>query len=458
VKSQRKSRLVSAAALAVVGALTLAACGGSSDSSDSSAETAEETTEEAPEETAEEAPEETSEEEAPAEEYTPESGVPVGASMEEYQQALADMEPVTLLAQSPSPQGAGTGRRFEEYGAAVEEWSGGKITFEWAYANAVAPPLEIDDALQDGRLDIASTLPTYEPDQYPATNELIAASFRSVSAPIVGSMQSLAWMVEVANQTPEIAQEFADNGMVLLSPIFNSGASVMMCKDSRTTLDEMKGAQISVSSSGQGVEVEALGMTPTSVPYTELFEALERGVVDCSGASLLVAQLIGFSEAAPNVTQDQVVGFTIGTGSWAMSQEKWDALPLTAQQLMYDKMDVFYEVNVDSSLDAAAAGTTAIIDAGGGIKPYSDDALAALSEANDGLLEGLRGSTSVDGDAFVENVIASSDRWLQIVTDLGYADPGDLNELPEFLEASPVDPGPWMDVFFEEVLLDQRPS
>src|SRR3712207_3108243 len=72
-------------------------------------------------------------------------GVEYGASMEDYQAAFEDLEPITLNTQTPGPQGSATSTKFEEYFEAVEEWSGGKITWEIAYSNAVAPPTEIDN-------------------------------------------------------------------------------------------------------------------------------------------------------------------------------------------------------------------------------------------------------------------------------------------------------------------------
>lgn len=447
MKQKRRSLGLYAGALLATSALVLSACGGSSDSGGSESPTGGGGSE-TPSPTATET----------TADYNSTSGVPYGTSKEEYIAALADMDEVTLTIQSPSPQGANTGRRFEEWAAAVTEWSGGKIQWDWAYANAIAPALEIDDALKDGRLDVASSLPTYEPDQYPANNDLIGTSFLGTQSPIVNSMSSLAWMVETAYDNPAIIAEFEDNGIKLLSPIFNSGVTTMMCKEPRTTLDQMNGTQISVTSSAATTEVTALGMTPTSIPYTELFEALERGVVDCANSSLLVGVLIGFLPAAPNVTQDPRAGFTVGTGSFGMNMDKWNEMPLTAQQLMFDKMDVFYAVNVDSSLQAAAEGTAAVIENGGGISPMDDAAVEALIAANQGLIADIAAKDTPFSAGIAASAEETSAAWSALVPELGYSDPEDLNTLPEYLEANPVDPTPWVNTFFETVMLPQRPA
>ena len=73
-------------------------------------------------------------------------GVAYGASVDEFKKAFADVDPVKISTQSPAAKGSPVGKNYEDYYAAVEEWSDGKITFDISWANAVAPAVEIDDA------------------------------------------------------------------------------------------------------------------------------------------------------------------------------------------------------------------------------------------------------------------------------------------------------------------------
>jgi TRAP-type C4-dicarboxylate transport system substrate-binding protein len=171
-------------------------------------------------------------------------GLELGATMEEYQQAFEDIDPIELQIQSPAPQGSTTGLPYERWAETVTEWSGGKITFEFAFSNAMAGPTEIDDALNDGRLDVASTLPIYEPDEYPAIAALIETGFISNQTPVLGSLQSNAWPNEVAFNNEDVMKEFEEHGLVPLVPIFNSGAQGMFCTEPRTSLDDFKGLKI----------------------------------------------------------------------------------------------------------------------------------------------------------------------------------------------------------------------
>ena len=103
-------------------------------------------------------------------------GLAYGATKEDYIAAFADIDPIVLHTQSPAPKGSPTGLPVEKYLDTVTEWSGGKITFDVAYSNAVAPPAEIDNALVDGRLDLGHIIPQYEPAEYPASTPFAGSS------------------------------------------------------------------------------------------------------------------------------------------------------------------------------------------------------------------------------------------------------------------------------------------
>ena len=90
-----------------------------------------------------------------------EAGVEYGATMEEYQAAFEDVDPITLRMQVDMPKDSDGNRGREAYAAALEEWSGGKITVEIGYANAFVPnAADWAPALSDGRLDIAWMIPS----------------------------------------------------------------------------------------------------------------------------------------------------------------------------------------------------------------------------------------------------------------------------------------------------------
>ncbi|WP_436698046.1 TRAP transporter substrate-binding protein DctP [Nocardioides sp. BYT-33-1] len=421
-KSQRVSVL---AALAVVGATALTGCAESGGSTSSGGD-----------------------------------GVDAGATLEEYQKAFEDVDPIELRTQSPAPKGSVTGANVEAYLNAITEWSDGKVTFDVAYSNGVAEPGETDKALVDGRLDIAQVLPIYNPSEYPANNMLIEAGFISNHSPVAGVLQSNAWPNEVAFNTPEIMAEYDDHGMVPLVPIYNSGSNALFCSDKRTGLKDIKGITAASGGTAQSHQIEALGGEATSVPYPELFESLQRGVVDCTISSPTVGVLGGFIEEAPQVVLDEEAGFALAPGGMAFSKTTWDTLPLVVQQLFWDRLDIFIETNLTGKIwPNTVDAVTKAKASGGGFFSFDDDARSALQGANEELLAGLGEKDAIeDAPAFVEDMQTAADSWLAAVGEVGIDDEVGFNDFDTWYDEGKIDVSAFIDKLMADVFEPHRPS
>ncbi|CAM3273340.1 TRAP transporter substrate-binding protein DctP [Nocardioides dubius] len=388
-------------------------------------------------------------------------GIKAGATMEEYQEAFEDIDEITLLTQTPAPKGSMTGLPQEKYYAAVEEWSGGKIKFDISYSNAVAEPTEADEALTDGRLDIASVLPIYDPSEFPANAALIDGGFISDHSAIEGVLSSNAWPNQVAFETEEIMAEFDDHGMVPLVPVYNSGANALFCSQARTSLADLKGTSVGSGGRSQSAEIEALGGAPSSVPYTELYESLQRGVVDCTVSTPTVAVLGGFLAEAPFVTIDPAAGFSVAPGALTFSKTTWETLPLVAQQLLWDRLDVFVAANVEEKIFTNNAEMADVVaKSKGSINAFEDDARAKLQAKNEELLKGIAGTDAVaDGNALVESMQSANQAWQEKVEGLGLDDVEYADFGAWFAEnKDSIDLSEFTTMFYDEILAEHRPS
>lgn len=385
-------------------------------------------------------------------------GVEYGATKDDYIAAFENVEPIQLYTQSPAPKGSATGVPVEKYLDRITEWSGGKITFDVAYSNAVAPPAEIDNALMDGRLDLGHVIPQYEPSEYPATAALVDSSFVSLQTPVLGPLQSNAWANDVAFDTPELIAEYEDKGMKLLLPAYNSGSNGLFCATERRDLATTKGSQVTASGLSINAEVASLGATPVSIAYTELFEALERGIADCSVTSFTVGMLGGFLGQTPQVVIDPEAGVAVGWGGMAMSTEAWEELPLVAQQLIWDSLTVYVESNIeDKILPNTADGMKAVLAANGTVGPYAEDARTALVAENERLLDAQRTNAAFeDGDAFVDRIGTSTEKWASALSEL-YEDVT-YDEFATWYSPEVLDLEEYSTKVYEEIFLPHRPS
>lgn len=388
-------------------------------------------------------------------------GLPAGATMEEYQAAFEDVDPISLDMQTPGPKESATSAPMEKWAAAIEEWSGGKITFEIAFSNAIAEPTEIDDALNDGRLDVGSTLPIYEPDEYRVNEAINQTAGISNQTPVLGALQSNAWPNEVAFNNEELMAEYEDHGLVPLVPIFNSGSQAIFCSEPRTSLDDFDGVSITAAGPTQAKQVQAIGAAPTSIAYTEMFESLQRGVVDCANTSTTVTVLGGFTAEAPHMTLSPEAGFAIIPGSWTFSKATWDTLPLVAQQLIWDQLGIYVASNIEDKIWPNDIEASRIIrESGGSVSEFDAEALAALQAEGDKRLEDLRSTDSVsDGDALVDDSIAAADKWLEKLREIGYPE-GEITyeNLAEELDPAEIDMAAYIDVVMTEIWSSRRPG
>lgn len=383
-----------------------------------------------------------------------------GADKSEYIDALADMDEVELVIQSTGPKDSATGRRFEDYAAAVDEWSGGKISFEFIYSNGAAGPTETHEAIADGRIDVGSVMPSLLPDEFPVTNNLWNLSHLGRQTPVDSMLQWHGIIFELATLTDEIDTEYEDRGMKLLLPGFGSGAYMPYCGDRATSLDALKNRGIASQSRHQNAQAQALGMKPSSIAYTEMYESLERGVIDCAMTTVTGAALGGYIDSVPYPVFDPEVGFNSPGGSIAMSIDKWNDLPLPAQQLMIDRLDVLMQANFEGAWENAAAATQQVLDAGGEFVNFDDDARDALVATNEKLESDVANSDALgDGEAFLAAAKEAEARWAETVAGLDIEGlDTSYEDFPEWHANGVPDLQSYFDVLWKDVVADRRPS
>lgn len=386
--------------------------------------------------------------------------VEYGAEKSAYVDALADMEPVELAIQSTGPKGSATGRRFEAYAEAVEDWSGGKITFSFTYSNGMAPPNEVHEALADGRLDVGSVMPSLVPSELPAANLVNDLSYLGRQSPVDWMLQWHGVMLEMAGATDDVDREYEQHGMKLLLPAFGSGAYMNYCSEPGADLDDFDGRGVATQSKVQNAEVQALGMSPTSITYAEMYEGLQRGVIDCAVSTVTGAALGGYIESAPYVSYDPDAGLNAPGGSIAMSLARWNELPLAAQQLMIDRLDALMQANFEGAWENTKAAVESVLDNGGSFAELDADAESALRKVHEKVLADAASSDAVsDGQKLVDTALAAETDWAATIDELGIDGLGtSYDDFPAWYDQGLPDLQPYFDALFAGAMGERRPS
>lgn len=109
---------------------------------------------------------------------------------------------------------------------------------------------------------------------------------------------------------------------------------VFFCKGDMKGLADLKGKKIRSFTPGMGKLIEHLGGTPVSLAFSEVYQSLQRGVIDCG----ITATLSGNTSKWYEVT-DYIYPLSIGWGVQAhvVSKTYFDKLSLKAQTVLVEQ-------------------------------------------------------------------------------------------------------------------------
>jgi len=386
-------------------------------------------------------------------------GVPVGADKATYVEAFKDIDPMVLQVQTAGSPGGVIAIYMEKYAAALDEWSGGKLTFDIAYGQAIQKG-ESSPAVSDGRLFFASVLPMYKPSDYPKNAAFAGMIYDPGHSPLVSVLQFNAAASDAALQVPELYEEYAEDDVTLAIGGFPGLPMTLFCSEPHDTLDSLQGSVVRTSGTQHARQVEGLGMSSASMPWGEIFESLQRGVIDCALTHSMVYTLGGLDQVAPYASLPDNASFAAGNSAIAFDKTGFEELPLVARQLLIDRLDVYFEHNMRAYLREALKANAALIAAGGKRTQFDEAADAKLREITATIkAENAANGPFDDNAAVFKTIEDTQDKWYKILEETGYVamDKG-WDNVNEWLDPETIDMAPFMARFSEEVIQPLRPS
>lgn len=390
-------------------------------------------------------------------------GVPAGSSMETYIDALADIDPITVTMSTSAAPGTPGAAAEEAYKAVVEEWSGGTITVEIGYGSSIATLPQHEAALRDGRLQIATMFAAYQPDTYRVFNAISSVANQAQATPFAGYLQSFGAMVDIGWQSEELQQEYADNGLVPLLPyIPTSPLDGLFCSEPVVTLDDASGTLARTSNRPAVGQLEGIGMTPVDVSIVEVFEAYQRGVIDCSVGNLKTQgpNGAGVGSLGGTFSYSPEIGFVPNSISLVADATFWEGIPLAARQLLWDRIDVYTEAHISAfgigqDIEAVELMAEADVDYVEWDPAIAETLKELRAEAE---AKVTNGETAITDPDFVSKLQETHAKWAQIVADLGYVDGGDIADLPEWAALDTIDLSPYAAEVIAIAPSERRPG
>jgi len=384
------------------------------------------------------------------------SGFEYGASQEEVNEAIADLEPITLTYQPAANSAEAPGNEIaHEFKEKVESRSNGQITVDIVWGHGIASIEETEDALADGRIDVSHAVPIYKPQEFPEIDALSNLLGTVGGSPMEGELIANAVAADLAWGTPDLLQSYEDAGIVPLVPAYGGGYYTM-CTEPGGSADDWDGRQLRIASTAQAEQATAINATPVSLEYPELYEAMQRNVIDCTSLQLNTAAIAGLFEVAPNITYTNEVSFTRALSA-TLAGANFKDLPLAYQQIIFDNAINEYAVTMHDFFDTGSEGIAQAKDLGGEIEEFDTETVEALKKSNEEIVADISEGGSL-GEDVESRLTESIEKWQNEVAELGLEDEGTLANFDEWYDGSTDDFRELGRMLFEETALNHRPE
>ena len=253
--------------------------------------------------------------------------------------ALAMADAVTLTYAEVNPvEGTIVGEMAKAFKSKVEELSNGEITIDIQASGVLGSEDQIlDNLLGGGNVTDISRISAFALSQYGCTKATL------LSLPYVFENRDHFWNFATSDLAKEFLNEPQTIGLPLRGLAYGEeGFRHFFFKNAVTDINSLKGLKIRVSSDPvmTGL-VSGLGASATTVPFTELYSALQTGVVDAAEQPTANSKSNAFPEVAPYFMMD---GHTLGAVQLIITDTAWNKLSAEQQAAVQEAADYASQV------------------------------------------------------------------------------------------------------------------
>ena len=370
-------------------------------------------------------------------------------------------EKLTLRFTSFEPEGI-VGHQARLFGDQIEKESNGNITVEYFWSGSLLPANEMATGISSGVADIGMILPPYNPSEFPVANWATVLGSMGDSAYPLNMLQGSAANAEAALASKELGAEFDKQGLKLLAPLSAYPSFSLLCNDPVTTLADAKGKRVRVGGQLWADEAQAVGMVPVALSGAEVYEAQQRGIVDCVMQHPPGFVGNGLWEIASEYTD---AGFTGWNAMYlVMGDNKWESLSVEHQRVIWDASVTYFTATHEKSmLDYEKFATEGVDKHGVKFNAPASDLSEAIAKAqNDGLAKAEKTAPTqvADPKAFIESYRTAVNKWYDLSTsklDVTSAKDGPVDSLKAFGAGIDFDFDAWSDLVKSEIFVKYRP-
>ena len=251
--------------------------------------------------------------------------------------ALADTVTLTYAEVNPV-EGTIVGEMAKAFKSKVEELSGSTVLIDIQASGVLGSEDQIlDNLLGYGTVTDVCRISAFALSQYGCTKATL------LSLPYVFENREHFWNFATSDLAKEFLNEPQTIGLPLRGLAYGEeGFRHFFFKNAVTDITSLKGLKIRVSSDPvmTGL-VSGLGASATTVPFTELYSALQTGVVDAAEQPTANYKSNAFQEVAPYFMMD---GHTLGAVQLIITDTAWNKLSAEQQAWVQEAADYASQV------------------------------------------------------------------------------------------------------------------
>ena len=234
------------------------------------------------------------------------------------QNVPADIPSVTLRVADTFPPTGFVPEQEKAWAANITKRTGGKVKFQFFWSDSLFKQADAATNLKAGVADFARVSSTYDP----AKTQLWMTLDMPFNAKDYWCGMSSSVITE--QEEPNLKKTFDELGFL---PVvgYSSGHFQFLSKNPINNLGELAGKRIRSYGGARIGMYERLGIAPIFMPYAQIYEAVERGVIDGAEATILLTQSFKHYEVAKNMMITNS-GF-VAASPLSISLKRWNSFP-----------------------------------------------------------------------------------------------------------------------------------
>ncbi len=240
------------------------------------------------------------------------------------QGAPADIPTMTLKVADTFPSTGFVPEMEKAWAESITKKTGGKVTFQFFWSDSLFKQADGATNLAAGVADFARVASTYDP----AKTQLWMTLDMPFNAKDYWCGMSSS--VAVEHNEPNLKKTFDQLGFL---PIvgYSSGHFQFLSKTPVEKLSDIANKRIRSYGGARIKMYELLHISPIFMPYSQIYEGVERGVVDGAEATILLTESFKHYEVAKFMTITNS-GFVLAS-PLSISLKRWNSFPASLQKI-----------------------------------------------------------------------------------------------------------------------------